>query len=111
MKALIAALLAALPAPLAAQVSPFRPSPSVLFQAAGPLAVADTVKKYKGPTVVEGAVIGGLGGLLAGLMLSRIVEEQSPCACEDPGLDRAVTYGLSGLVIGAFVGGLLAAPE
>lgn len=95
-------------APLGAQSAPLRPAPSPLFGSHPLPAVAGDSAAYQGPSVAEGAVMGGLGGLLAGLVLSRIVEAQSSCHCEDPGLGRAVSYGLTGLVVGAVVGGAMA---
>jgi hypothetical protein len=81
---------------------PPAPAPSPLF---APAAVpADTTPKYKGPSKIEGGLVGGLGGLLFGIGLATVIESKSPCGCEDPGLDRAVTYGLLGLVAGTVLG-------
>lgn len=108
-------LLLALPllaGPLAAQGRPIAPAPSALFRSSTvPEAVADTVTPHTKMSTGEGALMGGLGGLLAGVALSKIVEATSPCSCEDPGLDRAVSYGLGGLLIGALIGGAMAAQE
>ena len=92
---------------LTAQGRAIAPAPSALFATPAPSSPVDTVPSHPRLSVLEGSVIGGIGGLLAGLALARVVEAKSPCACEDPGLDRAVSYGLSGLLFGAIIGGVM----
>ena len=105
-------ILLALPllaGPLAAQQRAIGPARSALFlPSTPPLAVADTGGAHYGMSAWEGALLGGLGGMLFGLGIAKVVESQNPCSCDDPGLDRAVSYGLTGLLVGAVVGGLLA---
>ena len=105
-------LLLALPllaGPLAAQQRAIGPVPSALFALSNPTpTVADTGAGHYGMSAWEGALLGGLGGMLFGLGIAKVVESQNPCGCDDPGLDRAVSYGLTGLLVGAIVGGLLA---
>ena len=103
-------LLLALPllaGPLAAQQRALTPAPSRLFlQPQAP--AADSATPHTKMSTLEGTVAGGIGGLLAGLVLAKVTEASNPCHCEDPGLNRAVSFGLVGLVAGAVIGGTLA---
>jgi hypothetical protein len=101
--------LALLATPLAAQQRAIAPTRSPLFiSAALPVAPTDSVTPHAGVSTLEGSLLGGLGGFLAGLGLAQVVEAKNPCNCDDPGLDRAITYSLSGLLIGAVLGGMMA---
>lgn len=102
-------VLPLLAGPLAAQRSAIAPAPSALFgPSATATAPADSVTPHTGISTLEGSLMGALGGMLFGLGIAKVVESQNPCGCEDPGLDRAISYGLSGLLIGVIVGGVLA---
>lgn len=105
MRPYLVLVLPLLAAPVAAQQRAIGPAPSPLF--ARPAAVADTGTPHEGIPVVQARVIGGLSGLLIGIGLAEVVESHNPSSGDDGGLDRAVSYGLVGMLVGVIVGPML----
>ena len=91
--------------PLAAQQRAIGPAPSPLF--ASPVAVADSGTPHQGIPVWEARVIGGLAGLLIGFGAAGPFRSLGSADGEDGSLDRAVTFGLVGMVVGTVIGPLL----
>lgn len=97
--------LSLLAAPLAAQQRPIAPSPSPLF--ARPMAVADSGVPHQGISVGAARVIGGLSGLLIGIAAAGPFRSLGPPDGEDGSLDRSITFGLVGMVVGTVIGPLV----
>ena len=101
-------MLLALPllaGPLAAQRGAIAPAPSRLF--ALPVVVAETGTPHQGIPKGEARVIGGIAGLLIGIGAAEAFRSLGPADGEDGGLDRGITFGLVGMVLGTLTGPLL----
>ena len=91
--------------PLAAQQRVIAPAPSPLF--ARSVVVADSGVPHQGIPVAEARVIGGLAGLLIGIAATGPFKSLGPADGEDGSLDRSITFGLVGMVVGTVIGPLL----
>ena len=98
-------LLPLLAGPLAAQRRVIAPAPSPLFARA--VVVADSGVPHQGISVGAARAIGGLAGLLIGIGAAGPFRSLGPADGEDGSLDRSITFGLVGMVVGVVIGPIL----
>jgi len=103
---LLALAVPLVPATLKAQVASFRPRPSILFRPPAPAPSPSDTLNLPRTYAMEGALIGGIPGLLLGAAVGRgICEAGEECTAStiSGALTGAVVFGITGALIGGSI--------